>query len=108
MDLINRRDAIEHIKKRLYESAENNIGLICMAEHVFTEIADNRINTWIEELSSARKAGRWIQWNEPGCEHTECSVCKTEYDQIDLYIGGSEYPNYCPNCGAKMEEREQE
>lgn len=49
-----------------------------------------------------QKTGHWIQWNEPGCEHTECSVCKTEYDQIDLYIGGSEYPNYCPNCGAYM------
>ena len=53
-DLIKRQDAIEHIKKRLYESAENNIGLMCMADHVFTEIADNRINTWIEDVPSAQ------------------------------------------------------
>lgn len=56
----------------------------------------------VQRLPSAQTKGHWTQWNYPGCEHTECSVCKTAYDQIDLYIGGSEYPNYCPNCGAYM------
>lgn len=52
-DLISRQDAIEHCKKRLYESALNNVGVMCMANNVFSEIADNRIETWLNELPSA-------------------------------------------------------
>lgn len=55
-----------------------------------------------------RKTGQWIVWNYPGAECARCSVCREEYDQMDLYIGGNEYPNFCPNCGAKMEEEQNE
>ena len=51
MDLIDRQDAIEHCKKRLYESALNNVGVI--ADDIFSEIADNRIEIWLNELPSA-------------------------------------------------------
>ena len=53
-DLIRRQDAIEHLKKRLHETAVNNVGIMCMAEHVFAEIADNRLGVWMEELPSAQ------------------------------------------------------
>ena len=37
-----------------------------------------------------------------------CSVCKTEYYIDDLYNVGenaqNDLPNYCPHCGAKMDE----
>ena len=37
-----------------------------------------------------------------------CSCCKTEYYRDDLYMVGNdaqgEPPNYCPNCGARMDE----
>lgn len=37
-----------------------------------------------------------------------CSCCKTEYYRDDLYMVGNdaqgELPNYCPNCGATMDE----
>lgn len=47
--------------------------------------------------------GLWRGWNYPGDEHVECSICKTQYYEDDLYIGGNDFPNYCPNCGAKMD-----
>ena len=38
-----------------------------------------------------------------------CSVCRTLYYIGDLYDvgGGNNLPNYCPNCGAKMDQEEQ-
>lgn len=53
-------------------------------------------------VAPAERKGEWKIWNEPGNKCVYCTKCKHEYDQIDLYIGGSEYPNYCPNCGARM------
>ena len=49
------------------------------------------------------KHGRWEVWQHPGDEVVcNCSVCQTPYSPEELYLGGTEYPNYCPNCGAKM------
>ena len=51
------------------------------------------------------KHGRWIVRQLPmplsdgSMECVECSVCHTHWD------GGT---NYCPNCGAKMERKEEE
>lgn len=45
-----------------------------------------------------------------GC--AQCSVCKTTFYEDDLYCVGekaqSELPNYCPHCGAKMDEMKEE
>ena len=68
-------------------------------------IDEESANMAIEALS-AERTGEWKIWNEPGNECVYCTKCKHEYDQIDLYIGGSEYPNFCPNCGAKMDMEE--
>ena len=60
-----------------------------------------------DELPSVtRQAGEWIVYNYPAHECVYCSKCKTEYYECDLYLGGSEFPNFCPNCGAKMQESE--
>lgn len=87
-DLISRHAAIDHLKKRLYETALNNI-----TEHpYYEELADNRVDVWLNELPSAERRGRWIEtlfgWR--------CSVCGEEQDY-------SVYFKHCPNCGARME-----
>ena len=46
-DTISRRQTLEHLKKRLYESALNNDGI---ASKIFEEIADNRVQIWVDEL----------------------------------------------------------
>lgn len=46
--------------------------------------------------------GRWISKNDHGYEWVfVCSNC----DYVDGYPF-NERPNYCPNCGAKMDEKE--
>lgn len=34
-----------------------------------------------------------------------CSHCKDNWYEEDLWMGGNEFPKYCPNCGAQMDER---
>ena len=50
---------------------------------------------------SLRPKGRWI-WNE----EDECWVCSNcELSALNNYRGNSTDSNYCPNCGAMMEDR---
>lgn len=55
--------------------------------------------------------GRWISWEEagnfvPSPDRHECSVC---YDAAQVLVNGFELlSDYCPNCGAKMDEEETE
>ena len=53
-DLISRQAAIAHLKKRLIETAINNIGVIVRCDSIFEDTADNRIGPWINELPSAQ------------------------------------------------------
>lgn len=52
-DLISRQDAIELLRKRLIETANNNVGFTCDAGQVF-EDASERIRYWIDELPSSQ------------------------------------------------------
>ena len=46
------------------------------------------------------KTGQWI-FVDKAHEHAHCSECG--YGNVDLCNGRPH--NYCPNCGAKMDER---
>ena len=47
--------------------------------------------------------GRWLGWGKGGTPTYEnygtCSICG---EDAEIYTG---HRNYCPNCGAKMDER---
>lgn len=90
-DTISRQDAIEHLKKRLYESALNNEGVV---SETMEEIADNRIQIWMDELppSPSRPKGRW---KTIAFLTAECLECHAQIHEL-------EYGNFCPNCGADM------
>lgn len=53
--------------------------------------------------------GRWISWEEagnfvPSPDRHECSIC---HDAAQVLVNGFELlSDYCPNCGAKMDEEE--
>ena len=96
-DLISRQEAIEHLKKRLYETALNN----CTEYPYYEEIADNRVDTWLNELPSVqpeRKTGWWLI--REGISDAQCSECKMYF--TDVYdMDNSDA--FCRHCGAKME-----
>ena len=61
-DLINRQEAIDHLKIRLVETALNNFGTIASSEKIYEDIADNRVETWLRELppSGDNQGAVWI------------------------------------------------
>lgn len=50
MRLIDADEAIGHIKTRLLETALNNSTAVCDVAYVYQECADNRIETWVDEI----------------------------------------------------------
>lgn len=51
-----------------------------------------------------QKYGQWkILIDDYDCEYMKCSVCDEEFYPVDEDTVDNVY-NYCPNCGAKMEE----
>ena len=78
-DVISRKAAIKHLKKRLIETAINNIGVIARCESIFEDTADNRIGPWINELPSAQP------------EIIRCQECKS----WDMY--GNMCQGFCQN-----------
>lgn len=56
-DLISRQAAIEHIKKRLYETALNNE----TGYPYYEEMADNRVSVWLDEVPTIDPAERGVK-----------------------------------------------
>ena len=93
LDCVSKQAVIKAVDKHTFDTDEG----LCL---------DDDISCILEEIPSAqpeRKTGRWILWNYPGEECAICSACGEEYDQMELYIGGNDYPKFCPECGARME-----
>ena len=66
------------------------------------------IRNAIEDLPNADvvevKHGEWKKHRDDGdCEYIECSVCREEFYPPDNEFTFDRYPNYCQECGAKMD-----
>lgn len=53
----------------------------------------------------ARKTGKWNFIGDQMFECTECGTCYTQsqFYQMRVRISDTEFPKFCPNCGARME-----
>lgn len=84
-------------------------GLKKTADDLFDkEQADRDIESFKAAIQALeeQKTGHWIKYQEPwgGIQEWECSNCKNHYDVSSVY---KIIPyNFCPNCGAKMEDKE--
>ena len=55
------------------------------------------------ESQLEQKRGKWVRSFDGNEWYWYCSKCKKEWYEEDLWMGGNDFPNYCPNCGAKMD-----
>lgn len=63
MDVVYRQDVIDHFRKRLIETANNNVGYQCDAGSVFQDVAE-RIRVWANEVPNAQPESQWIPCTE--------------------------------------------
>jgi len=48
------------------------------------------------------KTGAWIGSFDGNECYWYCNRCKTKWYEEDLYMGGNEFPKFCPECGSEM------
>lgn len=83
------------------------IELLRTAEHN-AKVSQEWVSQQTENLKDWKPVayGRWISWEKaenfiPSPDRHECSVC---HDAAQVLVNGLELlPDYCPNCGAKMD-----
>lgn len=86
-DTISRQAAIEGTKK-----------IPDLTVYAFCSFIDMLTNM----PSAQPETGKWVR-NFDGNEwYWFCSNCKEEWYEEDLLMGGNDFPNFCPNCGADM------
>ena len=56
-----------------------------------------------EDERKPRK-GKWTRHCDGNEWYWYCSSCKEHWYEEDLWMGGNSFPNFCPNCGCRMEE----
>jgi len=125
---IDKGTARQHLTDRLMESALNNAGIKADADEVFRDIAENRLPVWMDELQTADVQEVVKEW----CDERNCIiVAREDFPRLEVRHGRWEYvkkrlarggyvdasecsvchkiimphlkPNYCPNCGSRMD-----
>ena len=51
-ELIDRQKAIDKIKKRLFETAFNNVGIKQNIDETLVDVAEDRLETWFDDVPS--------------------------------------------------------
>ena len=93
--------AADALIKRLAYCVRQGMG--ATIAYTFMHIIDEQPSIDIEP-----KRGEWLRTFDGNEWFWYCSKCKAQWYEEDLWMGGNEFPNFCPNCGADMREREGE
>ena len=59
-------------------------------------------------ISVQPRKGKWTRHFDGNEWYWYCSSCKEQWYEEDLWMGGNSFPNFCPNCGCRMEEGDSE
>lgn len=104
-----KEDAIKRIKRILEECKEYNEDdeiAVCYVTSYDADALHMAVKTIeqepCEDAVTPVKTGQWV-FIDKAHEHAYCSECG--YGNVDLFNGRPH--NYCPNCGAKMDEEEE-
>ena len=73
-ELIEKQAAIDKIKKRLFETAFNNVGIKQSIDETLVDVAENRLENWFNELppiqpkqnEMIKEIRRWINSGNRG------------------------------------------
>ena len=99
-DLISRQAAIDAITKYClkYDLRELLADIECLPTADLSEYSDKLWKTAYErgKAEADPRKGKWIDY----CGGVKCDQCGFECDDT-YYLGEA---NFCPNCGARMEE----
>lgn len=80
MRLIDADKTKDHIKTRLLETALNNCDAVCDASYLYQECADNRIETWVDEMPTVDAVPvvrcKDCRWYENDGYHTNCQIMR--------------------------------
>ena len=103
-ELIRRSDAIKALHGEAQITGKENAMAV---QHLIGRFTFNIANIPSVDIIEPKR-GEWIRTFDGNEWYWYCSNCKNEWYEDDLYMGGNEFPNFCPNCGASMREREGE
>ena len=93
-DLIRRRDAIDALKP----IAE------LLSYGLQSDIASDIASALMSIPTIEPKRGEWVRTFDGNEWFWYCSNCKEQWYEDDLWMGGNEFPHFCPACGADMRE----
>ena len=104
--LVSRQAVIEHLSKRLYETALNNVD----KSEVYTDIAENRLTVWVDELPSVQPKEKTGKWKQVLAKRDDDGSILRDYKCTNCFgiilrvpDDAENLPRYCCMCGAKME-----
>ena len=92
MRLVDADKTVGHVKTRLLETALNNCTVVCDVSYIYQDCADNRIETWIDEMPTVDAIPvvrcKDCRWLENDGYHTRCRIMGLSVEAEDYCSRG--------------------
>lgn len=101
-EYINKQLLLESMQKSLDSSPDGYAVIGAYGFCVAMQVIDKYPAADVQPV----RHGRWINICGDSESLRQCSECLQDFDYIDgicYLVSGQRLPNYCPNCGAKMD-----